>query len=243
MEGIIGKSLQTNNTKPFWNFIKAAKREVFGVPSLSVDSSMVTSPMDKANLLNQQFSSVFTDENLDSIPVTEGPNLPDMPSITILPEGVLKLLRNLNPSKATGPDAIPAKILKECAESLAPVLAKIFQKSLDVGRVPTSWLDANITPIYKKGDRSKASNYRPVSLTSIPCKLLEHIIHHHIMSHFDQHNVLSDVQHGFRRGRSCETQLSALVYDLARALDREKQVDLVIMEFSNASAVYHISIS
>ncbi|KAJ8045354.1 hypothetical protein HOLleu_08350 [Holothuria leucospilota] len=78
---------------------------------------------------------------------------PEMPKICIDQKGVENLLLNLNPNKAAGPDAIPAKILRECASSLAPVLTKIFQKSLDSGCLPEAWLDANVTPLYKKGDR------------------------------------------------------------------------------------------
>ena len=110
----------------------------------------------------------------------------------------------------------------------------MFQKSVSSGCLPAAWLNANITPIYKKGERSDPANYRPVSLTSIPCKLLEHIIHRHIMDHFDKFNVLADVQHGFRKGRSCETQLSALVDDIMKILDNGNQADLIILDFSKA---------
>ena len=118
------------------------------------------------------------------------------------------------------------------SESLAPVFQKIFQKSVDTGVLPKDWLNANVVPIYKKGDRTNPANYRPVSLTSIPCKLLEHIIHHHIMNHLDNHQVLTNNQYGFRRGRSCETQLAGLVDDLAKIFDRKSQVDMMILDFS-----------
>ena len=173
-----------------------------GVPTLFHGNTQVTSPKDKASVLNEHCSSVFTNENFTSFPDIQDSGIPDLPDIIINSEGVEKLLNNINPNKASGPDAVPAKILQECAVSIAPVLTKIFQKSLDTGSVPSVWRDANVTPLYKKCDRSTASNYRPVWLTSIPCKILEHIIHHHVLNHFDRFNVLANVQHGFRRGRS-----------------------------------------
>ena len=87
-----------------------------------------------------------------------------MPDIIITTEGVARLLHELNPNKATGPDDIPARILQLTANELAPALQIIFQKSLDTGKLPLS--KANIAPIFKKGDRSLAYNYRPISLTS-----------------------------------------------------------------------------
>jgi hypothetical protein len=87
-----------------------------------------------------------------------------MPEITVSIEGVQKLLQKLNPQKACGPDQIPARILRDLADVIAPPLTLIFQKSLDEGNIPNDWRTANVTAIFKKGERYKASNYRPVSL-------------------------------------------------------------------------------
>ena len=117
------------------------------------------------------------------------------------------------------------------------MLQKIFQASIDNKYLPKDWRKANITPIYKKGDKSSPANYRPVSLTSIPgCKVLhvEHIIYHHIFAHIDRHDLLSDAQHGFRQRRGCETQLAMLIEDLASALDSRDQIDLIILDFCKA---------
>ena len=148
--------------------------------------------------------------------------------------GVYKLLTDLKEHKASGPDSVPARVLKHCADSVAPVLQKIFQASIDNKYLPQDWRKANITPIYKKGDKSCPANYRPVSLTSIPCKVLEDIMYHHINAHIDRHDLLSDAQHGFRRRRRCETQLAMLIEDLASALDSRDQIDLIILYFCKA---------
>ena len=84
-----------------------------------------------------------------------------------------KLLKNLKPHKATGPDDISPRFLKEMAEPLTPVLTLIFSASLHQGKAPDDWKEANVSPIFKKGDKSQPANYRPVSLTSVCSKVLE----------------------------------------------------------------------
>ena len=150
-----------------------------------------------------------------------------MNNITVTRAGVLKLLININPNKATGPDRIPGRLLKLCANELVEVFQLLFQASLDQGSVPNDWKRADITPLYKKGDKMQAENYRPVSLTSIACKLLEHIVHSNIMDHFDRFNVLDDSQHGFRKKRSCETQLINTVKDFSECLNSHGQIDAI----------------
>ncbi|MCG7868954.1 MAG: reverse transcriptase family protein, partial [Candidatus Thiodiazotropha taylori] len=164
-----------------------------------------------------------------------GNSLPtEAPSMKIHTNGVQKLLEGLNPHKASGPDEISARFLKEMAPSIAPALTLIFQASYDQGTVPLDWKGAFVTPLYKKGDKSKAANYRPVSLTSICSKTMEHIIHSHLMKYLDSHHILCDQQHGFRKRRSCETQLITTVHDLASGLDKRKQIDAILLDFSKA---------
>lgn len=133
-----------------------------------------------------------------------------------------------------GPDQIPNIVLKTCAKTLAPGMTKIFQKSIDCGELPDDWLSANVAPVYKKGDVHKAENYRPVSLTSVTCKLLEHIICKHILTHLEKYNILTSLNHGFRSGYSCETQLIVTLNDLLQSYDQNKQTDVVILDFSKA---------
>ena len=157
-----------------------------------------------------------------------------MNNIVVHERGVPKLLKGLRPFKATGPDEIPAFILKQAATPLAPYLTRIFQLSLDHGKIPDEWRKANIVPIYKKGEKHQPANYRPVSLTSIPCKLLEHVVHSTVMDHFDRHNILCDEQHGFRARRSCETQLVVTLDQIARNMDQGHQTDIILLDFSKA---------
>ena len=87
-----------------------------------------------------------------------------------------KLLKKLNPNKASGPDEFFPRLLKELHQKIAPILTKIFQIFLETGQVPGDWKNAVVAPVYKKGQKSKASNYRPISLTCIAAKLMEHIL-------------------------------------------------------------------
>ena len=87
---------------------------------------------------------------------------------------------------------------------------------------------------YKKASRSNPANYRPVSLICISCKLLEHIVNRHILNHLDAHKILADSQHGFRKRRSCETQLLLTCHDLTRAIDKCGQVDMLVLDFAKA---------
>ena len=100
---------------------------------------------------------------------------PAMEKIHVKTKGVHKLLSNLKTHKATGPDSIPAYVLKLAADQLASILTRLYQHSLDTGETPTDWKNAFVVPIFKKGEKHVPSNYRPVSLTSIACKVLEHI--------------------------------------------------------------------
>jgi len=105
-----------------------------------------------------------------------------MPDISFSLNGIHRALYNLKVNKASGPARIPPYILKNCAKEISPVLKVIFIESFTKGNLPSDWLTANICPIYKKGRCDDASNYRPISLTSICCKVLEHIIYHNIIT-------------------------------------------------------------
>lgn len=159
---------------------------------------------------------------------------PDIDPLMMSVNGVEKLLSDINPSKACGPDRIPCRLLKEIAHELAPCLTVLFEQSLATGKLPKDWLNANVSPIFKKGNRNLAANYRPISLTSVICKIFEHIITKHIRNHLDMHGILSPFQHGFRYKHSCESQLLITTHDLMRHRDKNHQVDVAVLDFSKA---------
>jgi len=217
-----------------WQFIKNKRCDATGVSALRKEGLTYSDAAAKANILNEQFCSVFTTEDMQNLPDLGESPYPDMPNIEVTVQGVHKLLRNLNPRKACGPDNIPCRLLVLAAQEIAPALTLLFSSSLQSGEIPDTWRHALIQPAFKKGDRSSAANYRPISLTSVCCKLLEHIVRSAITSHLDQHNILVDSQHGFRKGRSCETQLILTVDDLAAVLEESGQTDTILLDFSKA---------
>ena len=157
-----------------------------------------------------------------------------MPEITVTEEGVLKLLQSLNTNKASGPDGIPNRLLKILAKQISPSLTKLFQLSLDTGQIPSIWKHAIIQPIFKKGNKSLPQNYRPISLTCVCCKILEHIIRTSVTSYLESNRILNNAQHGFRKQRSCETQLISIVDEFTFQLDKGGQTDAIFLDFAKA---------
>ena len=129
------------------------------------------------------------------------------------------ILFNCNPHKSPGPDCIHPYALKATATEVSPVLTHIFQQSLDSGVVPTQWKHAYVSPVFKEGSKTDPKNHRPISLTSVVSKSMEHIIVSQIMKHLDEYNILTDSQFEFRTQHSCESQLFVTINDIAKAMD------------------------
>ena len=229
---VIGDSLK-ENPKRFWSFIKLKKTESVGIPTLVAGDQPKVSDKDKANALNNQFKSVFTAE---SAPIPgKGPSpFTPIPTLEFGMAGVSKQLESLNPNKACGPDELPARILRETASAIAPMVRHIFQQSYTSGKLPTDWSKALVTAIYKKGAKSDPANYRPISLTCILCKVMEHIVLSHMWRHLKANNIVLQNQHGFQSGLSCDTQLIEATDDWASSLKANSQVDVILLDFSKA---------
>jgi len=220
--------------KKFWKHVKSLKKDRTGTAPLKDNGLLYSDAKSKADILNRQYQSVFSHEDLNNIPEPDDIERPAMSEITVGEEGVFKMLSKVKENKASGPDQLPSKILKIAAKPLSRCLTLIFNASLVSGTLPQDWCTANITPVFKKGERFKAANYRPVSLTCICSKLLEHIIVSQVMDHFDEYSILSDCQHGFRSRLSCETQLISLTQELHERLEEKSQVDMTVLDFSKA---------
>jgi hypothetical protein len=140
-------------------------------------------------------------------------------------EGVAKQFNNINPAKASGPDEIPARLLKTVANEIAPVMQCLFQQSYDQGVLPDDWKNALVTALHKKGSKSDPGNYRPISLTCITCKIMEHVVLSHVAKHMSRNNILLDSQHGFREKLStCSHPADSLHPRLGLHLKPERTV-------------------
>ena len=145
-----------------------------------------------------------------------------------------KKLKTLRPNKSRGADGLHPRVLCVLQEHIAEHLCHIYWKSLDTGDLPDDWKMGIISPLLKKGNKQMPSNYRPVSLTSIPCKMLEHIVRDTIMKYLDLHGLLTSCQRGFVRRRSCVTQLLDVLDHWNKALDKDDFVNCIYLDFAMA---------
>lgn len=224
------------NPKAFWRYAQHCSQARPAIPELkNVAGAVGVNDHEKANLLNSQFASVFTVEPQDNIPAPEIYNGPEMPEVIVREETIANKLAKLNPTKSAGPDGLHSRVLKETAEQIAKPLEIIFKLSLTTGSIPTDWKKALVTPIYKnKGDKSDPANYRPISLTSVVCKVLESFIREGIIEHLTNTNLLSKEQHGFLPGKSCATNLIESMEYITSEFDKKRPVDILYCDFSKA---------
>ena len=194
----LNQLLEEDNGKSLWRYLKGLRRDMCGVSTLAADGRTGTDPKDKAEMLNAQFSSVFTREDHFNLPTMTTTPHPKMTPIRVGSQGVLKLLQQLNTRKASGGDDTPSILLENCAAELCSMLTFIYPQTIEKKCVPRDWNQALGALIFKKGNRSCPANNRPVSLTLICCKICEHIIVYQNMRHLDAHSILVDQQHGFR---------------------------------------------
>ena len=187
-----------------------------------------------ANTLNNYFASVFCNEEKDDLPICD--ESCDVKCVDpLFDKSIIKLkLIQLNTNKAIGEDKIHPKVLKECAESLSKPLSIIFNSSYSTGSLPKNWLCANVTPLFKKGDKLNPSNYRPVSITSIVCKVMESIIRDTMMNHLLVNRIITRDQHGFVPKKSCCTNLLETMDILTQAIEEGYSIDIIFLDFAKA---------
>jgi Reverse transcriptase (RNA-dependent DNA polymerase) len=224
------------NSKPFYAYLKSKLKSKTPVgPLKDAGGKIVTENKKMAEMLNEYFSSVFTDEPDGPVPSADRIQVEEeLSSINVTEEKVEKKIRNLKPASAPGPDGIGSMLLKEMSQQLKKPLTAIFKKSVETGTIPEDWKTAHVTPIYKKGSKADPANYRPVSLTSVCCKMLESIIRDELMDHLSSNGLLEDSQHGFVPGRSCATNLIEFMDFVTAKMDAGGSVDTVFLDFAKA---------
>ena len=169
------------------------------------------------------------------MPELEGPPTTDMDKIEITESGITKLLSELNADRAPGPDELPNLLLENAAKEISPFLKDIFEHSIQTGKLPDEWVETNVAPVSKKkGDRHTASNYRPISLTCVCAKLLEHIICKSIMTHFTKKRNFTTCATRF----PCRAFMrKSITIDHRRPgsnYEDKIQTDLIVLDFSKA---------
>ncbi len=224
-----------DNGKLFRNYVKSKTklRQPVG-PLKDNQGKTISEPLEMAHELNAFFSSVFSKEDRANIPEKESETASRLDRVVVTEQAIRDKILKLKPDSAAGPDCIHPRFLRETVNEICKPLKIIFEKSLRERKCPQDWKSAVVTPIYKKGPKSQPNNYRPVSLTSVPCKLLESIIKDHIMQHLDNNGLIRDTQHGFMKGRSCTTNLVTFFDKVSAAVDRGDPVDIFYLDFAKA---------
>ena len=228
-----------SDSKSFYAYVRSKQnvRDKVG-PLVDNAGNIITQGFLMAEELNMHFSSVFTREDTSSIPVPEtkskGSEGERLGQLVVTPEVVVSKINNMKENKSPGVDGISPKILKETVEQISTPLAHVFNMSLKEGIVPFEWKEANIIPLFKKGSRNKSVNYRPVSLTSVICKLLETIIRDHMMDFLIKHKLINPSQHGFLKAKSCLTNLLCFLEEITKWVDDGSPVDVIYLDFQKA---------
>jgi len=222
-----------SNPKRFYGYFRRMQTVKTTVASIrTADGKLTTTDQETAETLCDYFGEVFTKEDTwkqDGItPVANSLE------ILITEELILKALTKLKVDKSPGPDNIHPMVLREAATEVVEPLTMIFRKSLSQGELPEDWRKANISPIHKKGPKDEAGNYRPVSLTSVVCKLLETVVKEQMVAFLDERCVVSQKQHGFVKGRSCLTNLLEVFEHWTRCLDEGYGVDVIYLDYRKA---------
>lgn len=220
-----------NNPTQFWNVVNPSERP--DVVLNNDDGEMVVAN-ECASVLNEMFTKSFSNLTNCSYPDVHEYNFCAMDSIDIECAGIVNVIANLKLSSSSGIDNINSKFLKNTTTYSSVILTKLFRQSLELGILPDDWRVGRVIPVHKGGVKSSPGNYRPISLTSIPCKILEHIIYSHLVNFLNSHTFFSPAQHGFRKLLSCETQLLTLTHNLHTSLDHSFPVDCIFFYFSKA---------
>ena len=200
-----------------------------------MEALTLTDEREISECMNEFFASVFTRENLENIPSFE--QIITDNSLGLLQcsvDEVTKLLKELKPHKSPGPDGIHPLILKNCADTLAISICKIFNMSFSLGKIPDCWKQADIIPLHKKGAKNNCKNYRPVSLTSILCKVCEKIARQHLEEFWITKDIFISNQFGFMKGKSCLSQLLTVFHDWAHNRNSGLPTDVVFLDFTKA---------
>ena len=228
-----------NDSKSFYAYVRSKQNVQDKVGPLEDSAgNIISQGFLMAEDLNGYFSSVFTKEDISSLPVADakfqGAKSDYLGPLVVTPELVAKKIKAMKDNKSPGVDGIPPKLLMETVDQISIPLARVFNLSLKEGVVPFEWKEANIIPLFKKGSRNKSENYRPVSLTSVICKLLERLIKDHMVDFLVKHKLLNSSQHGFLKARSCLTNILCFLEEITKWIDVGSPVDIIYLDFQKA---------
>lgn len=226
-----------NNPRYFYSYCKKFRKQQTSVgPLLNHKGDLEHDPKKMADILKDQYSSVFSDP---SCPKKKPPNIKatinnTLENITFCCDDIIKAINEINENSACGDEDIPAVILKQCKTSLAYPILKIWEESLHRGYVPKTFKKQIITPVHKKSSKAEPANYRPIALTSHLIKIFERILRNHIVHHLESNNLICNNQHGFRKHRSCLTQLLTHIDIILQNFLNNQETDVIYLDYAKA---------
>ena len=231
--------------KTYWSILNGflGKAKIPTIPPLLVTDSFETNFLTKANIFNDHFSNqcnVFN--NGSTLPDFSYKNNSRIDNVIINSNSIIKIIKDLNPTKAHGWDGISIKMIKICGESIIPPLMIIFNNSLLTGAFPENWKRGNIVPVHKKESKNLAKNYRPISLLPICGKIFEKLIYNSLFEYLKANDILVKNQSGFISGDSCISQLLCITHDIYKAFDGNPSLEVrgIFLDISKAfDRVWH----
>ena len=227
------EKLTEENVREFINKHKA-KTE----PQCFVDDNgvKVSNPRQMCEMLSDHYAKSFTREDTSTIPLFEPiENIESICDIEITEGDIEDKLQEIGEKKSGGPDGVRPALLHRLGKSIFLPLKIIFEKSLANGEIPIEWKEARIQPNYKQsGDPEKVVNYRPISITSTVCKILEKIIKDKLVNHLERFDLQSVWQHGHRGKRSSTTSVIETIHCWADYLSHDIPVDVIYLDFRKA---------
>ncbi|KAL5248617.1 hypothetical protein ACHWQZ_G017709 [Mnemiopsis leidyi] len=229
-----------NNPKYFYSYAKKFSKKKSNISLLfDKDGNIKSDPKDIANLLQNQFLSVFSDPSKTSLdsasflpPEIKHPFDDEM--LDFFVSDIADAIEDIKPNAASGPDEIPVSLLKNCKEAIAEPIHLIWKKCFSSGSVPSSYKFSHIFPLHKKDSRALPANYRPISLTSHVIKIFERVIRKKLVEYLEINDLICNKQHGFRSGRSCLTQLLHHFDDVLEALANNSDFDSIYLDYAKA---------
>ena len=224
-----------NDRRSFFKYARSKLRLRSKIgPLEKPDCTLSSDSLEMAEILNNQFASVFTKEDTSLLPTSLHKTANQLTSVVFTEAMVLHAIANTPCHGSAGHDNIPAVVLVKSRYVFARPLASLYQACMDNGTIPSAWKLARVVPIFKKGPTRVKSNYRPISLTSVVCKLMERIIVVEMANHIQMNCALNSSQHGFLRGHSCVTQLLEFVTDITHILNDGLCADVIFFDLSKA---------
>ena len=226
------------NPKKFFSYVNSRKPIKTTINEITdKNGELISNDKGKATILNDYFSSVFS-SNKNNITNNSKKNDrqrgPEINQIDITELDIIKYIDKMNKFKAPGPDNFIPQVIKEVKWAIVTNLRYIFQLSINNCEIPMDWKKSNVTPIPKKGKKTLPESYRPISLTSIICKILESIICEKITDFVEENKLITKNQHGFRRNRSCSTNLLEFYGNVYGEFDEGKAIDIIYLDFKKA---------